>query len=118
MDVIKESTAVVCLSPNAGGMELASLKLANILNQYIDITVIIQKNKFMHEQCLNNPDYKDLDFNTIAFKINLSPSIIYHTRKIVQEKNIKNVIFVGASELKSLYFAFLGLNKAWCCKVY
>ncbi len=106
----KESTAVICLSPNAGGMELASLKLAKTLNKYIDITLIIQADKFMNQQCLENKDYKDLSFETISFNTNLSPSIIYNARKIVKSKNIKNVIFVGASELKSLYFAFLGLN--------
>lgn len=106
----KAPTAVICLSPNSGGMELASLKLAKTLHEYIPTTLIVQKEKFMHKQCLSNPDYQHLNFETIAFSTNLSPSIIYKARKIVQHKNIKNVIFVGASELKSLYFAFLGLN--------
>ena len=110
MEVKKQATAVICLSPNAGGMELASLKLAKILGNYIDITTIVQKNKFMHKQCKENPDYQMLNVETIAFSTNLSLSIILNARKIVQMHNIKNVIFVGASELKSLYFAFLGLN--------
>jgi glycosyltransferase involved in cell wall biosynthesis len=40
----------------------------------------------------------------------MSPSIILSVRAIVKKNNIKNVIFVGASEMKSLYFAFLGLD--------
>jgi glycosyltransferase involved in cell wall biosynthesis len=107
---MQSSTAVICFSPNSGGMELAALKLAKTLSQYIDITLIVQTDKFMHKQCLSNPDYNSLIFRTVKFNMTLSPSIIYHTRKIIKERDIKNVIFVGASELKSLYFAFLGLD--------
>jgi|FLOH01.1.fsa_nt_gi glycosyltransferase involved in cell wall biosynthesis len=106
----KQATALICLSPNKGGMELAALKLAKTLSKYIDMTLIVQDKCFMHEQCLTNPDYAELKFKSIAFTTTLSPSIIYNARKIVIEQNIKNVIFVGASELKSLYFAFLGLD--------
>nr|WP_321266216.1 glycosyltransferase [uncultured Sulfurimonas sp.] len=106
----KQNTAVICLSPNKGGLELASLKLALILSKYINITLIIKDKSFMHEQSLNNQDYKNLNYKTISFKTNLSSSIILNARKIVKNNNIKNVIFVGASELKSLYFSFLGLN--------
>ncbi len=106
----KAPTAVICLSPNSGGMELATIKLAKTLNEYIDVTLIMQENKFIHKQCLMNPDYSHLKFETISFSSNLSPSIIFKTRQIIKQNHIKNVIFVGASELKSLYFAFLGLN--------
>lgn len=106
----KAPTAVICLSPNSGGMELATIKLAKTLNQYLDIILIMQKDKFMHQQCLTNPDYNHLNFETISFNSNLSPSIIFKARKIMMQYKIKNVIFVGASELKSLYFAFLGLD--------
>jgi glycosyltransferase involved in cell wall biosynthesis len=107
---LKKNTAVICLSPNKGGMELAALKLALILSKFVNITLIVQKNKFMHEQCLNNKDYSCLDFKVITFKSTFSTSIILNTRQIVKSNNIKNVIFVGASELKSLYFSFLGLD--------
>ena len=106
----KAPTAVICLSPNKGGMELATIKLAKTLSKYIDITLVIQKDKFMHEQRLTNSDYANIKYETIAFKSNLSLSIIFKAREIVKKHHIKNVIFVGASELKSLYFAFLGLD--------
>ncbi|NOR57337.1 MAG: glycosyltransferase [Sulfurimonas sp.] len=107
---MKAPTAVICFSPNGGGMELAALKLSKTLSKYIDITLIMQTDKFMHKQCLSNPDYSDLKFETVKFNMTLSPSIIYHARKIIKDKSIKNIIFIGASELKSLYFAFLGLD--------
>ncbi|WP_345992897.1 glycosyltransferase [Sulfurimonas sp. HSL-1716] len=106
----KQPTAVICLSPNKGGMELAGLKLAKILSDYNDVTLIVRDNHFMHKQCLGNKDYSNLKFETIDFRSTFSFSIIYHARRIIKEKHIKNVIFLGASELKSLYFSFLGLD--------
>lgn len=106
----KQPTAVICLSPHIGGMELASLKLAKTLSRYVDLTFVIQKGKFIHQQCLNNPDYQDIRFETIAFSRTLGISLIRNGRRIVQKHGIKNVIFLGASELKSLYFSFLGLD--------
>lgn len=106
----KHPTAVICLSPHIGGMELASIKLASTLSRYVDLTFIIQKDQFIHQQCQNNPDYRHIQTETIAFSSNLGLSLILNARRIVKEKGIKNVIFLGASELKSLYFAFLGLD--------
>lgn len=111
MKTNKHNTAVICLSQHTGGMELAATKLAKVLRQFINITYIIKENTFIHNECLNNPDYESLNFKTINFKTTiLSPSIIFGVRSIIKNNNIKNVIFVGASEMKSLYFSFLGLD--------
>jgi glycosyltransferase involved in cell wall biosynthesis len=92
-------------------MELAATKLAKVLSTYTELTYIIKENTFIHKECRENADYKSLNYETINFSTTMmSPSIIFGVRKIIQEKNIKNVIFVGASEMKSLYFAFLGLD--------
>jgi len=107
----KQATAVICLSHHTGGMELAATKLAKVLSNYIDIIYIIKENTFIHNECLNNPDYKSINFKTINFKTTIfSPSIIFGVRNIIKQNNIKNVIFVGASEIKSLYFSFLTLD--------
>ncbi|WP_457747148.1 glycosyltransferase [Sulfurimonas sp.] len=107
----RQNTAVICLSHHTGGMELAATKLAKVLSNYVNITYIIKENTFIHNECKNNTDYKELHYATVNFKTTLlSPGIIFGVRKVIQEKNIKNVIFVGASEMKSLYFAFLGLD--------
>lgn len=108
---LKASTAVICLSHFTGGMELAATKLANNLSKFVNVTYIVKQNTFIHEQCQSNPDYEDLNYKTINFSTTvMSPSIILSVRKIILENKIKNVIFVGASEMKSLYFAFLGLD--------
>jgi len=107
----KSPTAVICLSHHTGGMELAATKLANNLSKFINVTYIIKENTFIHKQCKQNSDYKDLKYKTINFSTTLmSPSIIFSVRQIVQNSHIKNIIFVGASEMKSLYFSFLGLD--------
>ncbi len=112
MEIIKkEATALICLSHHIGGMELAATKLAKVLNTYLDLTYIIKKDTFINKECKENPDYKSLKYETINFSTTLmSPSIIFSVREIVKKNGIKNVIFVGASEMKSLYFAFLGLD--------
>lgn len=84
--MIKASTAIICFSPNSGGMELAALKLTKTLSKYINATLIMQTDKFMHDQCLNNSDYSDIKYKTIKFNMTFSPSIIFQTRKIIKEK--------------------------------
>ena len=111
MKTTKEPTALICLSHHIGGMELAATKLAKVLSNYVDLTYIVKQNTFIHKECDENPDYEFVKFETINFRTTImSPSIIFSVRDIVKKNHIKNVIFVGASEMKSLYFAFLGLN--------
>jgi len=111
MNTTKKPTAVICLSHYTGGMELAATKLAKVLNNYTNIVYIIKKNTFIHQECQNNPDYQTLQYETINFSTTLlSPGIIFGVRDIIKKNNIKNVVFVGASEMKSLYFSFLGLD--------
>lgn len=108
---IKAPTALICLSHHIGGMELAATKLAKVLSSFTDITYIVKENTFIHKECKSNPDYASLKYKTINFSTTMmSPSIIFSVRKIIKENGIKNVIFVGASEMKSLYFATLGLD--------
>ena len=111
MEIDKLSTAVICLSHNIGGMELDTIKLAKVLGNYINIICIVKENTFIHNECKNNPDYSTINYETINFSTTLlSPGIIFGVRDIIQKNNIKNIIFVGASEMKSLYFAFIGLD--------
>jgi len=107
----KEPTALICLSHHIGGMELAATKLAKVLSSYLELTYIIKTDTFIHKECKNNNDYKSIKYETVNFSTTImSPTMIFSIRKIIKENDIKNVIFVGASEMKSLYFAFLGLD--------
>ena len=107
---MKSNTAIICLSPNSGGMEIDSIKLAKKLSSYTHITMIAKKDHFIANKKETYVNVNGIKLETIKFSSNLSFSIIKNTREIITKNNIKNVIFFGASELKSLYFAFLGLD--------
>ena len=102
----KEPTAVICLSPYSGGMELDAILFAKKLVPYTKTIMIVQKDHFIDKKLQED----SLEFETISFFKSISPSIIFRTREIIKKYGIKNVVFFGASELKSLYFSFLGLD--------
>ena len=102
---------IICLSSNFGGMELDTIKLAKKLFHYRKIVLIIKEEGFIHKNFNKYFSLSDkIDLETIKFKSTLSFNIILKARDIVKKYNIRNVIFFGASELKSLYFSFLGLD--------
>jgi glycosyltransferase involved in cell wall biosynthesis len=106
---MKQNTAVICLSRVNGGMELASVKLARLLSEDLHIEFIARNKSYIVERKEHFKDY-NINLNIVEFSSNLSFKLIFSIRKILIEKYIKNIIFLGASEMKSLYFATLGLN--------
>ena len=104
----KANTAIVCLSPYSGGMETDVIKLAKTLSSYIKITIVAKENHFIANSKEDYLGLKHIELETISFQKSFSFSIISKMRRIIKNKKIKNVIFFGASELKSLYFSFLG----------
>ena len=106
----KANTAVICLSPYQGGMELDALHLAKMFSHISEVTLIAKKDHFIANTFLASKEQYGVHLKTISFKSSFSLSIIKEVRQIAQEGEIKNVLFLGASELKSLYFAFLGLD--------
>lgn len=89
-------------------MEIDSIKMAKKLEPYCKTVLIAKQGHFIAKemQGLDN----NIILETINFNSNLGPSLIFGVRRLVKEHGIKNVIFFGASELKSLYFSFLGLD--------
>lgn len=108
MSLSKAPTAVICLSPYSGGMEIDSIKMAKKLSPFCKTILIAKKDHFIANEMRSSND--GIILETINFKSNLGPALIFGVRKLVKEHGIKNVIFFGASELKSLYFSFLGLD--------
>ena len=103
---MKQNTAVICLSPYSGGMELDAISFAKKLNPHMKTILIVKENHFMHDKLKDD----NITYETIDFYKTFSFSIILNARRIINKYEIKNVIFFGASELKSLYFSFLGLD--------
>lgn len=106
----KSSTAIICLSPNSGGMEINAMKLAQKLSPYSNITLIAKENSFIQNNHAKYTHNSKVDIETIDFHSSISFSIYSRTKEVIKKNSIKNVIFFGASELKSLYFAFIGLG--------
>jgi hypothetical protein len=106
---MKQKTAIICLSRVNGGMELASVKLARLLSQDLEVEFIARDNSYIvnRKEHFENCNVK---VHIVEFSSNFSFKLIFKIRKILKENNIKNVIFLGASEMKSIYFATLGLD--------
>jgi glycosyltransferase involved in cell wall biosynthesis len=106
----RNNTAIICLSPYAGGMELDAMKLAKLLSPYTDITLIAKKGHFIHKKQSEYVGYNGINLYTIDFKYTFSLNLMIKMRYILQENKIENIIFFGASELKSLYFSMINLK--------
>jgi glycosyltransferase involved in cell wall biosynthesis len=105
----KGPTAIICLSPYLGGMELDSIRLFKLLKESSSV-LICQKDSKLEKKAYEQLNDKDIE--SISFSSNLGPALIFGLRKIFKQRSIKNVIFFGASELKSIHFAIknLGIN--------
>ena len=90
-------------------MEHDAVKLADLLSLSCKVVLICKKNSFI-ERLYNKRSYS-FDVETVDFiNKNISISMLLLTRNILHQYEIRNVIFFGASELKVLYFSFIGKN--------
>ena len=107
MEITKLPTAIICLSPYSGGMEIDSIKMAKKISPFSETIIIAKENHFIAQEMQKQDE---ITLETIHFKSNLGPALIFGIRTLIKKHKIKNVIFFGASELKSMYFSFLGLD--------
>jgi len=105
-----KNTAVICLSQNNGGMELASVKLARLLSSDVPIDFIAKKDSYIELNSNHQFELHNINLHTIPFDKFFSFKLIKEIRKIIIDRKIKNIIFLGASEMRSLYFATYGLE--------
>ena len=99
--------AVMCFSSGTGGMERSAVRLAGFLSSIADVVLVCKQGSFTEENYRS--ENASFECETIRFSSRLfSPSMLFQARSIVARHNIRNVIFFGASELKTLHFAFLG----------
>lgn len=106
----KKNLAIICLSQTDGGMELAAIKIAKLLAEDVNIHFITKKDSYI-EQNLDQFISNDLiHLYSIDFRYSLSLNLILKVRNILITNQIKNILFLGASEIKSLYFATYKLN--------
>ncbi len=106
----KQPTAVISFGVLFGGMEMDALKLAKLLQSDMDVILITRAGTKLDKDCRKPCEELGIKVEPIAFKSYFSFSIIFGMRRIIKKYKIRNVIFFGASEMRSLYFAFLGLD--------
>lgn len=104
------NTAVICLSPFHGGMEMDAVRIAKLISSDVNVCLIAKSNSPIGNNYADELAKNNVELKTIQFKSKYSLAIAYKTRKIIKEHNIKNVIYLGASELHALTLAFLGLD--------
>jgi glycosyltransferase involved in cell wall biosynthesis len=75
----------------------------------MDVVLICKKGEFIHysHQGVN----RDYDLEPVSFSSRIfSLSMLLRVRSLIKQYSFNNVVFFGASELKTLYFSFLGFN--------
>ena len=90
-------------------MEMTAARLARLLTAVANVSFFCKQDSFAETLIKSDRDGVDcvpVNFSSRTFSI----SMLLTVRKAVIERGIKNVIFLGASELKTLHFAFLGLD--------
>ncbi|MGL5089970.1 MAG: glycosyltransferase family 4 protein [Aeromonas sobria] len=103
-----EHVAILCFSHFSGGMELDALKLASAFDEFgIKTTLVCRKGTFIEEKAID----RNIIHFSINFKFKLSLAIILKLRRFIIEKKVSKIIFLGTSEIKSIYFSLLFLNE-------
>ena len=90
-------------------MEMTAARLARLLTAVADVSFFCKQDSFAETLMNDKPDAINcvpVNFSSRTFSL----SMLLTVRRAVIDHKIKNVIFLGASELKTLHFAFLGLD--------
>jgi len=104
-----QSVAVMCFSSGNGGMERSAVRLAKFLSTITTVVLFCKKDSFTEK--LYHEEDVDFACEAIGFySRKFSPSMLFGVRKAVKKHQLKNVIFFGASELKTLHFSFVSLD--------
>lgn len=105
----KQPTAVMCFSGGDGGMERSAARLARLLSDITQVS-FFYKQGAPAQRLISDTDNAvrciPIKFRSRAF----SPAMLFAVRRSIIRYGIRNVIFLGASELKTLHFCFLGLD--------
>lgn len=99
------TVAVMCFSGGTGGMERSAVRLADFLSRLTCVVLVCKQGSFV-ERLYKEGNYR-FDCETVHFHSRkFSFSMLGAARRVVRMYAVKNVIFFGASELKTLYFSF------------
>lgn len=106
----KKPTAILSFGVLHGGMEMDAFRIAKLLAPASKVIMIVKKDAYLDTHYRDLAREAGIEIEPVKFSMYFSPNLIFSVRKIVKKHNIKNVIFFGASEMRSLYFSLLGLD--------
>ena len=105
MNNVSQPVAVMCFSSGAGGMERSAVRLAMFLSTITTVVLFCKKDSFTER--LYYEENRSFSCEAIDFiSRKFSPAMLFGVKSAVKKHDVKNVIFFGASELKTLYFSF------------
>jgi len=106
------NTAIMCLSVGKGGMEIDTIKTAILLKDEVNIHLICKRGSYIAERMAKKPingvNVIELEFNgklAIGF---IDFRLMWQLGTVLKKYEIKNLIFFGVSELKTIFFSLLG----------
>ena len=95
-------TAVVCLSPNHGGMEISARVLASRLSQWSEGCVFVVRRGSWLERIARDMSLQHI---AISMKYHFSITGIFQIRKALRDHRVRLMIYVGSSEMRTLRFS-------------
>ncbi|MCW8900390.1 MAG: glycosyltransferase [Gammaproteobacteria bacterium] len=87
-----------------------AVRIAKLISSDVNVYLIAKSNSPISNNYSDELYKNSIELKTIQFNAKYSLAIAYKTRKILKQHNIKNVIYLGASELHALNLAFSGLD--------
>lgn len=92
-------------------MELDALNLAQSLSTEVRAVFVCKEDTFLHRSAIKRFEGTPVTVVPINFwRHAFSMAIVREARRMVRRYRIRNVVFFGSSEMKSLYFAFWGMT--------
>jgi len=106
------NTVILCLSVGKGGMEIDAMKTANLLNDEANVYLVCKSESYIAESLTKKPipglTVVEVDFNSKLAIGFIDFRLMWQLARVIKNYDIKNIIFFGVSELKTIYFSLLG----------
>ncbi|MGE4535199.1 glycosyltransferase [Halomonas sp.] len=97
-------TAVLCFSPSEGGMEHDAAFMAQKIRQHLgDCLLVVRQGTWLERFARDNA----IPCEAIDFRGNFSLKAIRALRRLWRREAIRNVIFLGSSEMRSIHFSLV-----------
>jgi glycosyltransferase involved in cell wall biosynthesis len=106
------NTAIMCLSVGKGGMEIDAMKTATLLKDVGNVYIICKSGSYIAETMEHEPidgiSVLEVSFNSKIAIGFIDVRLMWQLRKIIKKYDIKNLVFFGVSEIKTIYFSLIG----------